>query len=122
MYANNFVLQGSRTKQFGYLLWFWKLGNWFYLQGGYSGSFKQKSLNIYGLNYWHEIGRNLYFETGMQLIQCHYLSTNVPPNSIQTNNVRNMISVPFKLRFEAGDFIFFNGGLTADLSKVKQDR
>ena len=79
-------------------------------KGGYSGSFKQKSLNIYGLNYWHEIGGNLYFETGMQLIRCHYLSTNIPPNSIQTNNVRNMISVPFKLRFEAGGFIFFNGG------------
>ncbi len=84
-------------------------------------SHKQKALNIFGLNYWHEVSKNLFFETGMQLVRYDYVSTSVYPKSISTNNTLNMISVPFKLRFEAGSYIFFNGGITADLSRSKPD-
>jgi hypothetical protein len=80
-------------------------------------SYKQKSLNIFGLNYWHQIGKNLYFETGMQLIRFDYTMTSFLPNYFPIYGTTNIISLPLKLRFEAGNHIFFNGGLTADLSK-----
>ncbi len=91
----------------------------FYKGGDYSNV--QKSLNIFGLNYWHKIGKNLYFETGMQLIRYDHLNISLPPNSTTTREVLNLISLPFKLRFEAGDYVFFNGGLTADFSKRNPD-
>ncbi len=91
-------------------------------KSGYGYSHNQKSLNILGLNYWHEVSRNLFFETGMQLFRYTYVTTSVYPNVPPANNILNMISVPFKLRFEAGDYIFFNGGLTADISRSRSNR
>jgi hypothetical protein len=91
-----------------------------FYKGG-SPNNEQKSLNIFGLNYWHEMGKNLYFETGFQLIEYNYDSRGFPPNAILTNRTMNMISIPLKLRFEAGNYIFFNGGLTADVSRSKPD-
>ena len=75
-----------------------------------------KSLNIFGFNYWTEIKRNLFFETGIQLYNYSYERTYMVNNFLKENRTLNMISVPIKLRFEAGKYIFFNGGLTADIS------
>lgn len=80
-------------------------------------SYNQKSLNIYGLNYWHALNKHWLFETGLQLIRYDYLTTSFIPNNIPSNNTLTIYSVPFKMRFEAGKYIFFNGGLSADLSK-----
>ncbi len=90
-----------------------------FLKTGSPYSQKQKSLRIFGFNYWHQIGKKFYFETGMQLIRYEYVTTSSTPNFTPTNNTLNIISVPFKLRFEAGKYLFFNGGLIAGLSKSK---
>lgn len=76
-----------------------------------------KSLHIFGFNYWHAIAKNLFFETGIQLLRYNHTFQLMGPNTYPENQVMNMASVPFKLRFEAGKYIFFNGGLTAALSK-----
>ncbi len=77
----------------------------------------QKSMNIYGLNYWHALNKHWLFETGLQVLRYDYLTTSFLPNSVETDNTLTIYTVPFKMRFEAGKYIFFNGGLTADLSK-----
>lgn len=88
-----------------------------FAKSGSPDSHKQKSLNIFGLNYWHPFNKHLLFETGLQLIRYDYVTTSFYPSPTLTNNTLNIYSVPFKIRFEAGKYIFFNGGLTADLSK-----
>ncbi len=89
-------------------------------KSGYASN-KSKSLNIFGVNYWHEISRNLYFETGLQLFRHNYIYTIHGGSSPPENLTMKLFSAPFKLRFEAGDYIFFNGGLTVDLSKGKKN-
>ena len=91
-----------------------------FLKGGSGNSYSQKSLNIFGLNFWHGLSKHLIFETGMQLIRYDYTTTYIN-GTAPTNNTLNIISVPFKFRLEAGDFIFINGGFSADFGKGKQD-
>lgn len=80
-------------------------------------TYHQKSLAIYGLNYWHALSKHWLFETGLQLIRYDYLTTSFIRNYTPTINSLNRYSVPFKMRFETGKYVFLNGGLTADLSK-----
>ena len=85
---------------------------------GYQSN-KGMSLNIIGFNYSHEIAKSLFFETGILLIDYNYINTSMGFSLQPTNHNLKMISVPFKLRFEAGKYIFFNGGLMADLEVGK---
>ncbi|SFG56825.1 hypothetical protein [Pedobacter insulae] len=80
---------------------------------------RQRSLHLFGMSYWHEIGKNLFFETGFQRFLYSYETASFDSSQPPTNNELNFTSIPFKLRFEAGDYIFFNGGLTTDLNSAK---
>jgi hypothetical protein len=88
-----------------------------FLKGGSGNSYSQKSLNIFGLNYWHGLTKHLIFETGMQLIRYDYITTYVT-GSAPTNNTLNIISIPLKFRLEAGEILFFNGGFLQILARV----
>lgn len=82
-------------------------------------SYEGNSMNVFGVSYWNEISKNLFFETGIDLYRYPHTKKFYSPSSVPKNYTMNMISAPFKLRFEAGDYIFFNGGLTVDISKSK---
>lgn len=91
-----------------------------FLKGGSGNSYSQKSLNIFGLNYWNGLTKHLIFETGMHLIRYDYVTTYIK-GSPPTNNTLNIISIPLKFRLEAGEILFFNGGFSADVSKGRQN-
>jgi hypothetical protein len=76
-----------------------------------------KSLHVFGFNYLHALGKSLFLETGIQLYRYNHTFQAMGPNTFPENRVMNMVGAPIKLRFEAGKYIFFNGGLTASLSK-----
>lgn len=91
-----------------------------FLKGGSGNSYAQKSLNIFGLNYFHGLTKHLVFETGLQLIHYDYITTYIKGNP-PTNNTLNIISIPLKFRLEAGEILFFNGGFSADMNKGRQN-
>jgi hypothetical protein len=78
------------------------------------GSDDGKSLNIFAVNYWEEISKNLFIESGIQYINHKYISTSNYTTNIYKRQV-NLISFPFKLRFEAGKLFFLNGGILTDV-------
>ena len=95
--------------------------------GGYFGTLQKSGyrsnegtyLGIIGFNYSLETGKNFFFESGVQYIKYNYIRTFSNPSMLPANRSLNMISVPFKFRFEAGNYIFFNGGIMADVEVGK---
>lgn len=88
------------------------------LDGG--GSNESKSLHKIGLLYLNELSKNLYFETGISYIDFKYTSIGPfyggqIPRVISNHQVK-LINIPLKLKYEAGKYVFFNGGVFTDIA------
>lgn len=83
------------------------------------GSKQGRSLNTIGISYLDETSKNLYFETGLQYLVHKYTSwPAVAPAAHETSatdHIVKLISIPIKLRYEAGKYVFFNGGFYLDI-------
>lgn len=94
---------------------------------GYMNSKKGKLIRIFGLNYFDEIGKNLFVETGFSILKYDYTFTSWGmggPGISSSSSEQSLksLSIPLKLRFEFGKYFFLNGGLIGDigLSKTQQ--
>ncbi len=82
------------------------------------------SLTNVGLNYSYGLKKkNWHLETGLNYVRYKYTSTpayhpQIP--QITTNQTSTLISLPIKLKYEAGKYIFFNGNLYLDLDVSKR--
>ena len=95
---------------------------------GRMSSEEGKSLQVFGLNYFDEVSKNLFIETGLSLLKHNYTLTSwkMSPSgftsSLSEQSVKSLV-IPLKLRFEFGKYFFLNGGLMADISldKIQDD-
>ncbi len=91
------------------------------MDGG--GSYDGKSLTNIGFNYNYSLKKkNWYLETGLNYLVYKYtLTADYPPGFQRLwDYTKNLISVPVKLRYEAGKYIFFNGNLYLDIDVSKR--
>lgn len=90
------------------------------MDGG--GSREGKSLTNFGINYSYGLAKkNLFLETGLAYLTYKYtITASYPPNSWSWDYTQNLISVPVRLRYEAGKYIFFNGSLYLDIDVSKR--
>lgn len=95
---------------------------------GRMSSEEGKSLHIFGLNYFDEVGKNLFVETGLSLLKHDYTYTSIRLEqsgfvSSSSEHTIKSIVIPLKLRFEFGKYFFLNGGLLAGigLEKTQED-
>ena len=83
--------------------------------GGGGSSQEGQSLNTIGISYWNEIAKQLYVETGFHYLVHQYTThSHMPPIMIFDNEIK-LISIPLKIRYEAGRYIYFNSGFYVDL-------
>lgn len=87
-----------------------------------------KSTQIFGLNYFDEVGRNLFIETGLSILKHDYTFTTWTRSlsgfaTTSSEHSLKSLSIPLKLRFEFGKYFFLNGGLITDigLTKTQED-
>lgn len=87
---------------------------------GYVGgpSLKDKSLNIFSINYQKEIHQDLFLEIGASYFDLKYaIIPNLPnANSIATSAKLQLLTVPIKLRYELGKYFFVNAGPFVDIN------
>ena len=97
----------------------------FSAQDGALLSTNSKSLNTFGFTYLNETVKNLFLETGINSFTYQYTLTavgygiDIPQVS---NHKTSLISIPIKLRYEVGKYVFFNGGLNTDIDISEKDR
>lgn len=79
---------------------------------------KNKSLNIFGINYHESINKYFFIETGLAYINYKYTSTYHYPGTSETStlNKLELINLPIKIRLEFAKFFFLNTGLLMDLN------
>ena len=81
-----------------------------------------KSLTNFGVYYSYELQpKNLFLETGINyMVYKNSTSSYLPPNPMTWNYTKNWISLPVRLRYEIGKYIFVNGGLNLDIDVSKK--
>jgi len=87
-------------------------------------SYDVKSLNSFGVTFFYETRKNRHIEYGLHYISFKYgvsPNINIPENHLYWNEELNLISVPLKLRYDAGKHFFFNGGFYLDIDVSKQN-
>lgn len=99
-------------------------GNMFRFAKVDGGSFadRHQSLRIMGIGYANETGtKNLYWETGLHYFAYDYKGEFEGYGNLkwEENKTVKLLSIPIKLRYELGKYIFFNGGLYADVDISK---
>lgn len=80
--------------------------------------YSSRSLKSFGVGFTAEVSKNLYFETGLNYLNHAYTIVPSPffTNLKQRNENIKIITLPIKMRFEAGKFFFLNGGMITDFT------
>jgi hypothetical protein len=102
-------------------------GNLFRLVKVDGGSFNDhgKSLRTIGVSYSRETGlKNLYLEPGICYFTYRYkgVFTSYANKTWEEERTVKLISIPIKLRYEIGKYVFFNGGSYIDIDLATEGR